>query len=338
MKTAAKSASRAIARAAPRTIAVVIYPGFQILDLAALAAFELANRLEDREVYRMRMLAEEAGPVASSSGAGVVAEAFAATQRVTKGAAKFDTLLMTGGLTPPPVPARLGRFLRAGLDTSRRVASICTGAFALAEAGLLDGRRATTHWLFARDLQERYPRVKVQQDRIFLSDGPVWTSAGMTAGIDLVLALIEEDLGPEIARLIAQRLVVYHRRAGGQSQFSALLELEPKSDRMQAALTYARAHLRQLLSVEELAEVAHLSPRQFSRAFKAETGQSPAHAIEGLRVEAARAMIDGGEHALASVARETGFGDQERMRRAFLRTVGRTPLALKQMARAQGAV
>jgi transcriptional regulator GlxA family with amidase domain len=323
--------------AGTRSIGVVLYPGFQILDLAALAAFELANREAERPsrapLYRMRMLAEQAGPVVSSSGAPVVAEAFS----MTKAGAKFDTLIMTGGVEPPPVPAGLRRFLRLGLQSSRRVASICTGAFALAEAGLLDGRRATTHWLFARGLQERYPQVKVQPDRIYLNDGPVWTSAGMTAGIDLVLALIEQDLGAELSRHIAQLLVVYHRRAGAQSQFSALLEMEPKSDRMQAALSYARAHLRQSLSVEELAEIAHLSPRQFSRAFKAETGQSPARAVEALRVEAARTLIDSSDHALSVVAREAGFGDQERMRRAFMRTLGRTPLALRQVARAQMA-
>src|SRR6202040_2739737 len=140
----------------------------------------------------------------------------------------------------------------------RRVAATCTGAFVLAEAGLLDGRRATTHWSRARDLQARFPKVKVEADRIFIVDGPVSTSAGMTAGIDLALAMVEQDLGADVARAVARYLVVYHRRAGGQSQFSALLELEPKSDRIQSALVYARGHLRTELSVERLAEVAHL--------------------------------------------------------------------------------
>ena len=314
---------------APRDIGVVLFPGFQILDLAGLAAFEVANAHLGVTHYRMRMLAEMPGPVPSSSGATVAAQGF--------GSLRYDTLLITGGLTPPSATPALARFLRGSLKSARRVASICTGAFLLAQAGLLDGRRATTHWLVAGQLQREHPRARVEPDRIYLKDGKVWTSAGMTSCIDLVLALIEEDLGAEVSRLVAQRLVVYHRRAGGQSQFSALLELEPKSDRMQATLTYARAHLRHPLSVEELAEVAHLSPRQFSRAFKAETGQSPARAIESLRVEAARAMIDDGEHALATVARETGFGDQERMRRAFLRSVGQTPLALKQRARLHAA-
>jgi transcriptional regulator GlxA family with amidase domain len=216
---------------------------------------------------------------------------------------------------------------------ARRVTSICTGAFALAEAGLLDGRRATTHWGFAQELQKRHPLIQVQPDRIFINDGPVWTSAGMTAGIDMVLALVEQDLGAEIARAVAKKMVVYYRRPGGQSQFSAMLELEPQSDRIQKTLAHARAHLREPLSVEDLADVAHLSPRQFSRAFKAETGQSPAQAVENLRVEAARTMIDAGELALGVVAREAGFGDPERMRRAFLRTLGQPPQSIRRSAR-----
>src|SRR5262249_35291087 len=160
-------------------------------------------------------------------------------------------------------------------------------AFVLAEAGLLDGRRATTHWYYARELQARFPTAKVEEDRIFIIDGGVWTSAGATAAIDLALAMVEQDLGAAVARRGARMLVVSPRRAGGQSQFSALLELEPKSDRIQGALTYAKRNLEKKLTVEALAEAAHLSPRQFSRAFRAETGQSPAKAIENLRVEAA---------------------------------------------------
>jgi transcriptional regulator GlxA family with amidase domain len=144
----------------------------------------------------------------------------------------------------------------------------------LAEAGLLDGRRATTHWHRARELQAQFAKVKVEEDRIFIIDGPVWASAGMTAGIDLALAMIEKDLGADVARTVARQLVVYHRRAGGQSQFSTLLELEPKSDRIQSALAYAKRNLTSKLTVKQLANAAHLSPRQFSRAFRAETGQS----------------------------------------------------------------
>jgi transcriptional regulator GlxA family with amidase domain len=310
-----------------KRIAVLEFPGFQIVDLAPIAAFELANDHLGKPAYEVVLLSEEGGPIASSAGVVVESRPF--------GVSKFDTLLMTGATTVSPASAKLCRFLRAGLKSSRRVASICSGAFSLAEAGLLDGRRATTHWCHAPELQRRFPRIKVQQDRIFINDGPVWTSAGMTAGIDLVLALIDEDLGVEVSRLIAKQLVVYHRRTGGQSQFSALLELEPKSDRMQTTLTYAKSHLHETLSVEDLAEVAHLSPRQFSRAFKAETGQSPARAIESLRAEAARDLIDSGDHSLGTVARLTGFGDPERMRRAFLRAFGQPPQSLRRVAKAQ---
>jgi transcriptional regulator GlxA family with amidase domain len=196
----------------------------------------------------------------------------------------------------------------------------------------------TTHWAFANELQKRHPLVKLMPDRIFIHDGLVWTSAGMTAGIDLMLALVEDDLGVDVARMVAKKMVVYHRRAGGQSQFSALLELEPKSDRIQQTLAHARANLRDPLSVEDLADVAHLSPRQFSRAFKSETGQSPAHAIENLRVEAAREMIDAGNLALSVIAEESGFGDPERMRRAFLRSLGHPPQSMRRIARQNAAV
>src|SRR6202022_1527328 len=225
--------------------------------------------------------------------------------------------------------------VRQALTNTRRLAAICTGAFVLAEAGILDGRRATTHWYHARDLQARFPKVKVEEDRIFIADGPVWTSAGATAGIDLALALIEEDLGPDVTRAVAKKLVVYHRRAGGQSQFSALLELEPKSDRIQSALAYAKRNLTSKLTVGELAEAAHLSPRQFSRAFQAETGQSPAKAVESLRVEAARLMMEQSRHSIDVIARQTGFADRDRMRRAFLRAFGQPPQVIRRNARAE---
>jgi transcriptional regulator GlxA family with amidase domain len=154
----------------------------------------------------------------------------------------------------------------------------------------------------------------------------------MTACIDLALALVEKDLGPEVARLVAKKMVVYHRRAGGQSQYSALLELEPRSDRIQSALTYAKEHLDKELLVEELAEAAHLSPRQFSRAFRAETGQTPAKAVENLRIEAARLMLESGRHPIDIVARDTGFGDRNRMRRAFLRAFGQPPQMIRRAA------
>jgi transcriptional regulator GlxA family with amidase domain len=215
------------------------------------------------------------------------------------------------------------------MGSTRRIASICIGAFTLAQAGLLDGRRATTHWLYGRELQSRFPKIRVEIDRIFIADGPVWTSAGMTAGIDLALGLVERDVGPEAARVVAKALVVHHRRAGGQSQHSALLELDAKSDRVQEALVFARRNLHEPLSVERLAEAARLSPRQFSRVFRIETGQSPARAIENLRLEAARLALEQGRRPIEAIAKETGFGDRERMRRAFLRAFGQTPQAVR---------
>ena len=179
--------------------------------------------------------------------------------------------------------------------------------------------------------------MKVEEDRIFIIDGSVWTSAGMTAGIDLALAMVEKDLGADVARAVARQLVVYHRRAGGQSQFSALLELEPKSDRIQNALAYAKRNLDKPLTVGHLADAAHLSPRQFSRAFHAETGQSPAKAIENLRVEAARLMMEQSRHPIDVVARQTGFADRDRMRRAFLRAFGQPPQAIRRNGRAEVA-
>jgi transcriptional regulator GlxA family with amidase domain len=308
-------------------VGVIVLPGFQVMSLAALSVFEFANKEMDKPVYDVRLLSETGGSVRSSIGISVATEPFRNTN--------LDTLIVGGSNTIGSLTPRVIKFLRQALRRYRRVASTCVGAFVLAEAGVLDGRRATTHWNRARELQARFPKVKVEEDRIFIVDGPVWTSAGMTAGIDLALAMVENDLGADVARAVARRLVVYHRRAGGQSQFSALLELEPKSDRIQNALAYAKRHLDTPLTVGQLAEVAHLSPRQFSRAFRAETGQSPAKAIENLRVEAARLMMEQSRHSFDLVARQTGFADRDRMRRAFLRTFGQPPQVMRRSARAK---
>jgi transcriptional regulator GlxA family with amidase domain len=253
------------------------------------------------------------------------------------GSASFDTLIVAGGNGVVNATRGVVDFVKNALTHSRRVASICTGAYVLADAGLLDGRRATTHWAYARDLQQRFPQIRMEEDRIFIIDGSVWTSAGMTAGIDLALAMVEKDLGADIARVLAKKLVLPHRRAGGQSQFSAVLEMDAKSDRIQSALAYARDNLRTALSVEQLADAAHLSPRQFSRAFRSETGQSPAKAVENLRVEAARLMMEQGRHSIDVVAQETGFADRERMRRAFLRAFGQPPQVIRRNAQREYA-
>ena len=308
-----------------KTIAFVLFPGFQIVDLAAVSVFEVANSLPGGPRYELLMLSEHGGLVASSALAKVATQAFARHD--------YDTLIVAGSTAPLHSTAGFLHFLREAGAASRRTASICTGAFLLAEAGLFDGRRITTHWCQARELQRQYPKIKVEEDRIFINDGKFWSSAGMTACIDLALAMVEADAGVEIARAVARQMVVYHRRSGGQSQFSALLELEPKSDRIQNALSYAKANLRKPLSVDELADAAHLSRRQFSRSFRLETGHSPAKAVETLRVEAARTMLEQGNHAIDVVARENGFDDPERMRRAFLRAYGMPPQAIKRQLR-----
>jgi len=310
-------------------IGFIVLPGFQMMSVASLSVFELANSEMGKPVYDLRLLSETGGSVRNSMGFSV------ATEPLSN--ANFDTLMVGGSAVAGSLTPGVVKFLRRALTRSRRVASTCTGAFVLAEAGLLDGRRATTHWNRARDLQARFPMVKVEEDRIFIVDGPVWTSAGMTAGIDLALAMIEKDLGADVARAVARKLVVYHRRAGGQSQFSALLELEPKSDRIQSALAYAKRNLDKPLTVTQLAKAAHLSLRQFSRAFRAETGQSPAKAVENLRVEAARLMMERSRHPIEVIAQQTGFVDRDRMRRAFLRAFGQPPQVMRRNARAQVA-
>jgi transcriptional regulator GlxA family with amidase domain len=308
-----------------KRVGFVVFPGFQVMSFSAISVFEFANLAADNPIYDIHVLTEGGGSVRSSVGLSIEAEPF--TDRA------FDTLIFGGATTIEAASPGLLAFVRGALCASRRVAGICTGAFVLAEAGILDGRRVTTHWFHARELQARFPKIKVEEDRIFIIDGPVWTSAGMTAGIDLALAMVEKDLGAEVARGVARKLVVYHRRAGGQSQFSALLELAPKSDRIQSALAYAKHNLRKPLSVGELAEAAHLSPRQFSRIFRAETGRSPAKAVENLRVEAARLMMEQGRHPIDSVARDAGFTDRERMRRAFLRAFGQPPQTIRRNTR-----
>lgn len=312
-----------------KQLGLILFPGFQIVDLAAVTVFELANSLAGGPYYEMEMLSENGGAVVSSAGVRVDTVAFDRHA--------FDTVMVAGAMVRVLSSEKFLAFLRAASAASRRTASICTGAFQLAEAGLLDGRRATTHWAAARDLQRLYPKIRVEEDRIFINDERIWTSAGMTACIDLCLALVENDLGREASRAIAKKMVVYHRRSGGQSQFSALLELEPKSDRIQNALSYAKRNLRKELSVDELADAANLSRRQFSRAFRTETGQSPARAVETLRVEAARTMIEEGNHPIDVVARENGFADPERMRRAFIRAYGVPPQSVKRAARQEAA-
>lgn len=308
-----------------RRITFVIYPGYSAMALAAVSVFETANMVAGDTLYELRFVSEKGGSVGTSSGLELKCGRFDDEPG--------DTLLVGGATFPKPSSPAMIAYVRRAAQSHRRIAAICTGAFVLAEAGLLNGRRATTHWMHARELQKRFPSATIDEDRIFINDGPIWTSAGMTAGVDLALALVESDLGPEVAKSVARKLVLYHRRGGGQSQFSSLLELAPKSDRIQSALAYARENLHKPLDVPQLAEAAHLSPRQFSRAFRAETGQSPAKAIENLRVEAARTLMEQSRHPIDVVARQTGFSDSDHMRRAFLRAFGQPPQVLRRQAR-----
>ncbi|OZI26443.1 AraC family transcriptional regulator [Bordetella genomosp. 9] len=297
-------------------IGFIVPRRFQMMSLAALTVFEVANLAPGGPFYDVHVLSEHGGPVESSGGMTLNTEAF--------GDPAFDTIIV-GSITEMKMPssdAAVVAFVKEAAKASRRMASICSGAFVLAEAGLLDGRRATLHWAHASEFRARFPNILTDEDRIFVNDGSTWTSAGMTAGIDLALALLDNDLGPDVAKLVARLLVMHQRRLGGQKQHSALLDMTPKSDRIESVLAYIRRNLRKPLTIEELAEVARLSPRQFSRAFVAETGQSPAKAVEQLRLEAARFMIEQGRHTINVVALETGFVDRERMRRAFVRSFG----------------
>jgi transcriptional regulator GlxA family with amidase domain len=225
-------------------------------------------------------------------------------------------------------------FIRAMAKRGVRIASVCSGAYVLAEAGLLDGRRATTHWARTKHFLSTYPKVKLEPDRIFTRDGNIWTSAGISAGIDLALAMVAEDFGDQVAQETARQLVLYHRRSGGQSQFSSLLELKAPTGRFGPLLAWAREHLDAQLTVEALAEQAGMSTRHFARAFIAETGSTPSKAVERLRIEVARQQVQSSSEAIERVAETTGFRDPERMRRAFIRAFGQPPQSLRRAARA----
>lgn len=311
----------------PRKVGVLIFPNFQILDAAGpIAAFEIADRYAPGS-YDLRVMAAEPGNVPSSSRAAMAAEALSDRP--------LDTLIVSGGdgTRAAIVQTALLDWVRTASGQARRTASVCSGAFLLAEAGLLDGRRATTHWQRCPDFARRYSTVRLEPDRIFVRDGDIWTSAGITAGIDLALALIAEDLGEPIARAVAQQLVVYHRRPGGQSQFSALIEMGGQGGRFATLLDWMRERIAEQLPVERLADRVAMSPRHFARAFVAETGLTPAKAVERLRLETARERVESSSEPIDRVAESSGFGDPERMRRAFLRAFGQPPQALRRAAR-----
>ena len=310
-------------------IGVLVFPDFQLLDAAGpISVFEIAARYATGEPS-IRVVAAKPGPVRSTSGVEILA-------RGLKPSGAITTLIVAGG-EGVETASRCDKtlaFVRALAKRGIRIASVCSGAFILAEAGLLDGRRATTHWQRTRQFLKSYPQVKLEPDQIFTRDGTIWTSAGITAGIDLSLAMVAEDFGEEIAQKTAKQLVLYHRRSGGQSQFSLLLELKAPNGRFGPLLAWAREHLDAPLTVEDLAEQAGMSSRHFTRAFIAETGTTPSKAVERLRIEVARERVQSSSEAIERVAETTGFGDPERMRRAFIRAFGQPPQSLRRAARA----
>ena len=313
----------------PRTIAFLVFDDFQLLDATGpIGAFERPVQMMTPAPYRLCVIARKAGLVRSSAGVAIEARAWGAVRDI-------DTLIVAGGegtRQAAVCPATLA-FVRRQAEKARRICSVCSGSYVLAEAGLLAGKRATTHWRRSKHFQARYPETQVEADRIYIRDGNIWTSAGITAGIDLALALIADDLGEEIARQAAQELVVYHRRPGGQSQFSALLEIAAEEDKFSALLTWMRDRLAQPLTVDGLAAQAGMSPRNFARAFAKSTGTTPAKAVERLRLEVARERIESTAWPLSQVAEHCGFRDPERMRRAFLRSFGQPPQALRRVMR-----
>ncbi|QXZ80482.1 GlxA family transcriptional regulator [Rhizobium sp. L51/94] len=316
--------------AKPLVIGFFVFPRFQLLDLSGpLAAFQMANAASATELYEMIVLSRTGDAVATTASIDI------STTRVDAEAVRLDTLVVVGGSGARAADLAELDAISGLVRRARRITSVCTGAFLLAATGLLDGRRATTHWRHAARLQRDYPRIRVEADRIHVEDGPVWTSAGITAGIDLALALIQADHGIALSKAVARELVVEHRRSGGQSQHSEMIALDSESERIGRVLAYARSHLDRPLYVEHLAKQASLSLRQFNRLFRAQTGETPAKAIERLRVEAAKPRIEAGIEPVEMVATAVGFTDPERMRRAFIRRFGHPPQSLRRAARDQ---
>jgi transcriptional regulator GlxA family with amidase domain len=328
-----------------RLVTFVVYPQLQVLDLTGPhEVFSLANRVACDATggpapYELEVVARgtEAwvgarGTVQASGGLRVGVDRAVANPPSPGAPAErdrsIDTLLVAGGAgsTAASHDGALVAWLRAVAPGCRRVGAICTGAFVLAAAGLLDGRRATTHWAESADLQARFPAVRVEPDPIFVRDGSVVTSAGVTAGIDLALALVEEDLGAEIAREVARVLVVFVQRPGGQAQFSAqLAAATPERRELRDLLVWIVDHPGDDLSAAALADRAGMSPRHLRRVFRAEVGTTPARYVETVRVEAVRRLLETSDLALRPIARRTGFGTVETLHRAFRRRVGVSP-------------
>lgn len=308
----------------PRRIEILAFPAVQLLDVAGpLQVFSAAN---ERLAEGGRVAAYDVRVVAPSAEIAATAGLTFRTEPLSSGD-RLDTLVVAGGQGVITAAADVGLadWVRRRAGEARRVASVCTGAFMLGAAGLLDGRRAVTHWAHCDELRCRFPDIAVEPDPIFVRDGPVWTSAGVTAGIDLALALVEEDLGRTIALAVARHLVVFLKRPGGQAQFSAVLTLQAAEDRFGDLHAWIGEHLGEELSLGRLAQRAGMSERSFGRRYRELTGITPVRAVERLRVEAARHLLIETKLPMKRVASRCGFGTEETMRRAFLRTQGVGP-------------
>jgi transcriptional regulator GlxA family with amidase domain len=311
---------------AVRIIEVLAFPSVQLLDVTGpLQVFASANDLVTEAggtlPYAIRLVAKGGQRVTASAGV-----EFATAPLPTVGTA-LDTLVVAGGqgVKAAATDPVLVRWVRERASNARRAASVCTGAFLLAASGVLDGRRAVTHWSFCAELAQHFPAVHVESDPIFVRDGPVWTSAGVTAGIDLALALVEEDLGRTVALAVARYLVVFLKRPGGQAQFSAALTLQSAEDKFGALHDWINAHLADDISLPVLANQAGMSERSFSRHYTEATGLTPVRAVERLRVEAARRLLSETRLPVKRIAQRCGFGSEETMRRSFLRLLAATP-------------
>ena len=312
-----------------RRVVILIYPGVTLLDAAGPPqVFATANNQEartpDTPSYEVVLTSPSGGQIPSDSG---VTLGTLPLQEAS--AAPIDTLIVSGGIGVFDLveERQVIDWIKIQNQSCRRLASTCMGAFLTAEAGLVDGETVTTHWRHVEDLRSRYPAIDVQCDPLFVRSGKHWSSAGVTAGIDLALAMVEEDHGHEVAMQIAQSLVVFFKRPGGQSQFSnVLIAQQADGDGSFSELhAWIAGHLASDLTVETLARRVGMSPRSFARHYKARTGSTPAKAIEMMRVETAKRLLEQGPSSLARIALQTGLGDEQRLRRAFVRHVGVSP-------------
>jgi len=309
-----------------RAVELLAFPLVQLLDVTGpFQVFASANDLVleagGRPPYDVQVVARSAVQVTASAGLKL------SSAPLPLAAAPLDTLMVAGGqgVEAAAVDPAIIEWLQARARQARRVASVCTGAFLLAASGLLDGRRATTHWAYCAELARRFPKVRVESDPIFVHDGPVWSSAGVTAGIDLALALVEQDLGRSLALAVARYLVVFMKRPGGQAQFSTALSLQAANDEFGALHEWINDHLADDLPLPVLADRARMSERSFSRHYAQATGLTPARAIERLRVEAARRLLSESSLPVKRISQRCGFGSEETMRRSFLRLLAVTP-------------